>query len=68
MTPFISENGAAIFVPTGYFEVEGQYWTKQTKQYDIVELGIAYSLIRKKFERIRKTLCNEILGFGDMTI
>jgi mannosyl-3-phosphoglycerate phosphatase len=64
--PFISENGAAIFVPSGYFEAE-KYWTKQTKQYDIVELGIAYSSIRKKFERISKTCANELIGFGDMT-
>jgi mannosyl-3-phosphoglycerate phosphatase len=64
--PFISENGAAIFVPPGYFET-WKYWTKQTKQYDIVELGIAYSYIRKKFERIRKTCVNELIGFGDMT-
>lgn len=64
--PFISENGAAIFVPSGYFEA-GHYWTKQTNQYDIVELGIAYSSIRKKFERIRKTCAGEIIGFGDMT-
>jgi len=65
--PFISENGAAIFVPTGYFEV-GACWTKQSKQYDIIELGIAYSAIRQKFERIRQTCTNETIGFGDMTI
>ena len=64
--PFISENGAAIFVPTGYFE-SGHYWTKQSKQYDIIELGIGYSSIRKKFERITKICTEEILGFGDMT-
>jgi mannosyl-3-phosphoglycerate phosphatase len=65
--PFISENGAAIFVPSGYFGGE-HCWTKQTNQYDIIELGIPYSLIRKKFERIRKTCINELIGFGDMTI
>jgi mannosyl-3-phosphoglycerate phosphatase len=64
--PFISENGAAIFVPSGYFKA-GKYWTKQTNQYDILELGIAYSSIRKKFERIRKACANEVIGFGDMT-
>jgi mannosyl-3-phosphoglycerate phosphatase len=65
--PFISENGAAIFVPRGYFE-SGHYWTKQSKQYDIVELGIGYSSIRKKFERIAKIFPEEIIGFGDMTV
>jgi mannosyl-3-phosphoglycerate phosphatase len=65
--PFISENGAAIFIPSGYFKAEN-FWDKQTSQYDIVELGIAYSSIRKKFERIRKTCNIELIGFGDMTI
>jgi mannosyl-3-phosphoglycerate phosphatase len=65
--PFISENGAAIFVPSGYFEV-GHYWNKQSRQYEIVELGNAYSSIRKKFERIKKTCTIETIGFGDMTI
>jgi len=64
--PFISENGAAIFVPLGYFETDHN-WTRKTNQYDIVELGIPYFLIRKKFKRIRKTCTHEIIGFGDMT-
>ena len=64
--PFISENGAAIFIPKGYFKLE-HCCTRQTNQYDIVELGIAYSSIRKKLERIKKTCTNEIIGFGDMT-
>lgn len=64
--PFISENGAAIFIPLGYFELE-HCCTKQTNQYDIVELGIAYSSIRKKLEKIKNTCTHEIIGFGDMT-
>lgn len=64
--PFISENGADIFVPSGYFEM-GHFWTKQTSRYDIIEFGIAYSSIRKKFERIRKSCRKDLKGFGDMT-
>ena len=64
--PFISENGAAIFIPRGYFKLELSC-TKQTDQYDIIELGIAYSSIRKKLERIKKAFALEITGFGDMT-
>jgi mannosyl-3-phosphoglycerate phosphatase len=65
--PFISENGAAIFIPVGYFKLE-QSCTRQTNQYDIVELGIAYSSIRKRFERIKKLCSSELTGFGDMTV
>ena len=64
--PFISENGAAILIPVGYFKLDN-FCTRQTDQYDIVELGIAYSSIRKKLERIKKTFAHEITGFGDMT-
>jgi mannosyl-3-phosphoglycerate phosphatase len=65
-TPFASENGAAIFIPTGYFKLK-HLCARQTNNYDIVELGIEYSLIRKKLERIRKIFAYEIIGFGDMT-
>lgn len=51
--PFISENGAAIFIPRGYFNLNYHY-TRRTEHYDIVELGTAYSEIREKLERIRK--------------
>jgi len=63
--PFISENGAAIFIPRGYFHSEHNY-TKQNKDYDIVELGIPYAVIRQKLEGIQKTACT-VTGFGDMT-
>jgi mannosyl-3-phosphoglycerate phosphatase len=65
--PFISENGAAIFIPKGYFN-SNHYHTRQTAQYDIVELGIAHSAIRKKLERIRKKSACNIIGFGDMSV
>ena len=64
--PFISENGAAIFIPKGYFTLKHNY-TKQTDRYEIVELGIAYSTIREKLKRIRKNSADRIIGFGDMT-
>jgi mannosyl-3-phosphoglycerate phosphatase len=64
--PFISENGAAIFIPKGYFTLKHNY-TKQTDRYDIIELGITYSVIREKLDIIRKTSAGKIIGFGDMT-
>ena len=64
--PFISENGAAIFVPKGYFK-QTQGYTKQVKQYLVTELGIPYSDIRHAFERIRANCDCSIEGFGDMT-
>jgi mannosyl-3-phosphoglycerate phosphatase len=64
--PFISENGAAIFVPRNYFQ-EKQKSVKQTEQYRIIEMGISYSAIRQAFERIKRECGCRIVGFGDMT-
>lgn len=65
--PFISENGAAIYIPKGYFNANFKA-TKQTKKYDIIELGIPYLEIRKKFEFIKLKIGFPVLGFGDMTV
>jgi mannosyl-3-phosphoglycerate phosphatase len=66
-TPFITENGAAIFFPKGKFKAKN-FWTKQTDQYDIIEIGLPYSSIRKELEDIKKKLPYKITGFGDMTV
>jgi mannosyl-3-phosphoglycerate phosphatase len=63
--PFISENGAAIFIPKGYFKSNCSI--KKNRNYDIIELGTPYSIIRKKLEWIRKKSACDIVGFGDMT-
>jgi mannosyl-3-phosphoglycerate phosphatase len=63
--PFISENGAAIFIPKGYFQSKHNC-TKSNEDYDIVELGLPYEVIRQKLEGIQKTACT-VIGFGDMT-
>jgi mannosyl-3-phosphoglycerate phosphatase len=65
--PFISENGAAIFIPKDYFKLRHDY-NKQIGNFDVVELGVPYSEIRRKLERIRKKSAFSIVGFGDMTV
>lgn len=65
--PFICENGAAIFIPKNYFKHRHDY-SKQIGNFDVVELGVPYSEIRRKLERIRKKSAFSIFGFGDMTV
>ncbi|RLG37717.1 MAG: mannosyl-3-phosphoglycerate phosphatase [Candidatus Alkanophagales archaeon] len=65
--PFISENGAAIFIPKYYFDFPYAY-TKQLDDYNVIELGTEYSVLRETLERIRRTTGYEIVGFGDMTV
>jgi mannosyl-3-phosphoglycerate phosphatase len=64
--PFISENGAAIFIPKGYFS-KNNFFTFRKGNYEVVELGVPYSVIRKGFERIKKKTGFAITGFGDLT-
>lgn len=64
--PFISENGSAIFIPRGYFQFDYSF-TRQTKKYNVIELGTAYSVVRKKLDKVKKSIGAKIVGFGDMT-
>jgi mannosyl-3-phosphoglycerate phosphatase len=65
--PFISENGACIFVPKNYFSKHKAYSTSNG-QYDLIELGTPYSVIRKTFEKLRETCGFTMIGFGDLTL
>jgi mannosyl-3-phosphoglycerate phosphatase len=64
--PFISENGGAVFIPKNYFRFVD--FNKQTNKYDIIELGVPYSELRKKFQNIRRKTGCKLVGFGDMTV
>jgi mannosyl-3-phosphoglycerate phosphatase len=65
--PFIVENGAAIFIPKDYFPLNYKY-TKMTDSYCIIELGVPYSIVRKKLATVRMQTATNIVGFGDMTL
>lgn len=64
--PFIAENGGAIFIPKGCFPfpIPG---SKTTLEYDVVELGISYPIVRQKLARASAVAGVVTLGFGDMT-
>jgi mannosyl-3-phosphoglycerate phosphatase len=63
--PFISENGAAIFLPKSYFQTVPA--AKQTSQYDIIELGIPYPQLREKLGAAREKAGCRVVGFGDLS-
>lgn len=65
--PFIVENGGAIFIPIGYFNFPYRY-SKVIEKYNVIELGISYSILREKLQEIRKLSKCEIIGFGDMSV
>ncbi len=65
--PFVVENGGAIYIPKGYFcfSIPG---AKSTSEYDIIELGMPYSLVREKLAKACTKAGVSIVGFGDMSV
>lgn len=63
--PFISENGGAIFIPKGYFDVDYDY-TISHENYNVIELGTEYSKLRQVLEEIKGSVDADIIGFGDL--
>lgn len=63
--PYISENGAAIFIPKGYFKHNYQY-NRRKGNFDVIELGLPYREIRCRLDRIMKKGAFDIVGFGGM--
>ncbi|CAB50139.1 mannosyl-3-phosphoglycerate phosphatase [Pyrococcus abyssi] len=49
-TPFISENGSAIYIPKNYFpfEIKG----RETKDYIVIELGVKVEEIRRELRKL----------------
>jgi len=64
--PFIVENGSAIFVPKNYFSKPPE-GAKPTADFQIIEFGLPYSIIRDKLAVAERKLGADIRGFGDMT-
>jgi mannosyl-3-phosphoglycerate phosphatase len=64
--PFISENGAAIFIPKNYFPFS--YACTKTHSYNTIRLGTPYAGLREKLAQIKHKTAAKIIGFGDMTL
>ncbi len=63
--PFVSENGGAIFIPRGYFRQIPDELERKGK-YMVLELGIPYPKIRRKFWEVFDKLNLKAVGFGDL--
>jgi mannosyl-3-phosphoglycerate phosphatase len=64
--PFVIENGGAIFIPEGYFTFKFDY-NRTEDGYQIIELGIPYSDVRRIIEQVKTDQKANFRGFGDMT-
>ncbi len=68
-SPFIVENGGAIYIPE-----EQSHQFKQLEQiepadgYRAIKLGAPYGKIRQVFNEMKKAFHNKVIGFGDMSV
>jgi mannosyl-3-phosphoglycerate phosphatase len=65
--PFIVENGGAVYIPAGLFPFPVEGSTRRDR-YQVVELGVPYSSLRRALQEIRHNLGHEIRGFGDLSV
>lgn len=64
--PFIVENGAALYLPQGYFPFPTG--SVGGRDYIVSEFGIPYREIRRNFVSLRERLGVSVKGFGDMSV
>jgi mannosyl-3-phosphoglycerate phosphatase len=65
--PFIVENGAAVFIPRGLFDFPLER-ARTRSSYDVIELGLPYSILRDVLKQIERTVATPLPGFGDLSV
>jgi len=66
-TPFITENGGALYVPAGFFRAPLNGAVSRG-EYEVVEFGTPYATLRAALKAIASIVGTDLKGFGDMTI
>lgn len=66
-TPFIVENGGAVFIPDGYFPFSVED-SVSCGSYRVIEIGTPYAGLRAALKEIDRDLSCRLHGFGDMTV
>jgi mannosyl-3-phosphoglycerate phosphatase len=65
--PFIVENGGAIYVPVDYFPL-GIDGSIRRGEFEVIELGTAYSTLVETLDRLGEDFLCHIVGFNDLTV
>ncbi|MEM7738878.1 MAG: HAD-IIB family hydrolase [Deinococcota bacterium] len=65
--PFIVENGSAIVIPKGYFELPFRFDTEDDDAY-IIELGCQVAVIREQLEHACNDLSCTCLGYDSLSL
>jgi len=65
--PFVSESGAALFVPTGYFPFAVEA-TRRVPGYDVIEFGAPYNDLVATLRQAARAVQTDIVTLADMTL
>ncbi len=65
--PFVVENGGAIYIPDGYYDVPFDY-DRATAGYRVRELGTPYEVLVDALAEVRRRTGAPLRGFADMTV
>jgi mannosyl-3-phosphoglycerate phosphatase family protein len=65
--PFIVENGAALYLPAGYFKKMPPKSFRRNG-YDVLEFGRPYLEMRRALRTIEQQVGTNLIGFGDMSV
>lgn len=66
-SPFITENGSAVFIPKDFFSFEFSY-QRIIEGYYVIELGVAREEILAKIDAARTESGAEIYGYNDLEL
>jgi len=64
-SPFIVEDGGAVFIEKGYFPFHYDYH-RIINSYQVIELGMPYKEVRRRLDEVRQKNNLAFQGFGDM--
>jgi mannosyl-3-phosphoglycerate phosphatase len=65
--PFIVENGAAIFIPKGYFSFVYDF-KRISSEYQVIELGVSSTVIKRELQAARKKINIQFRGYAELSI
>lgn len=66
--PFIVENGAAVFIPLGYFQKPVAWNTYVTDKYEVIPFGKSISHVRETIARKREEEALDFAVYADLPV
>jgi mannosyl-3-phosphoglycerate phosphatase len=64
--PFITENGAAIYIPSDFFDFPIQVG-RIDESFIVIEMGSPYARLKECFQKLKSEFPGKLIGFSDMT-